>query len=95
MTPRPPAPQPFAAVLPLRRASVALLVASDLRAGEEAVVASVGGTAAQSERLAALGLVPGTHLRVLRGGATLTLAVGETRLALGRAWARVLAVVRC
>lgn len=75
--------------------SVPLLTASDLRAGEEAVVAAVTALPADSERLAALGLIPGAHLRVLRQGFTLAVALGETRLALGRSWARALAVVRC
>lgn len=68
---------------------------SDLAAGESAVVVAVRAPPRDTERLAALGIVAGVHLAVLRAGATLAVAVGETRLALGRAWARALVVVRC
>ena len=71
------------------------LCAAELAAGECAVVAAVKTSPRDAERLAALGLVPGARLEVLRAGATLAVAVGATRLALGRSWARALVVVRC
>jgi Fe2+ transport system protein FeoA len=45
------------------------------------------------ERLASLGLVPGTRLRVVKGGSPMAVAVGETRLALGQEWADALVVM--
>lgn len=79
--------------LPLPAAPV--LTAGDLARGERAVVTAVEAPPCDVERMAALGLVPGATLSVLRAGATLRLAVGEMRLALGRTWARAIAVVRC
>ena len=89
MTPPPPPPPGSAQCAPPE------LCAADLVRGERAVVVDVRAPACEVERLAALGLVPGAVLGVLRGGSTLRLALGETRLALGRAWARALRVVRC
>ncbi len=67
--------------------------ASDLDSGAQGLVASVEGPADTVERLAALGLVPGCAFRVLRSGSPMTVAVGETRFALGRGWADALVVV--
>ncbi len=72
----------------------ALLTAGDLAVGDEAIVAAVTAPPVEAERLAALGLVPGAQIRILRRGFTVALALGEARLALGRSWARALAVVR-
>lgn len=72
-----------------------LLNVGDLAEGQAALVAGVCASAADAERLAALGLVPGAHVRLLRRGSTLAVAVGDTRLALGRSWARALSVVPC
>jgi Fe2+ transport system protein FeoA len=56
-------------------------------------VACVRGAETLAERLAAIGLVPGVVLRVVRAGCPMTVAVGESRIALGRSWAEALVVV--
>jgi Fe2+ transport system protein FeoA len=66
----------------------------DFVRGEEGVVVHVSAKACDVERLAALGLAAGAHVKVLRTGRTLTVAVGESRFALGRAWAHAVSVVR-
>jgi Fe2+ transport system protein FeoA len=65
---------------------------SDLRSGARGTIAAVEGGADTVERLAALGLVPGVALRVLRGGATARVAIGDARLALGESWCAALRV---
>lgn len=80
---------------PPRAASAPFLTVGDLAEGQEAFVAGVCASACDTERLAALGLVPGAHVRLLRRGSTLALAVGEARLALGPSWASALHVVCC
>ena len=65
---------------------------SRLRAGAYALVTAVEGAHAVVERLAALGVVPGTALRVVSTGATMAVAFGESRVALGRAWAAAIQV---
>jgi Fe2+ transport system protein FeoA len=67
--------------------------ATDLESGERGAVAAVEGPAETVERLAAMGLVPGCSLRVLRGGSPMTVAVGDARFALGRGWSDALLVV--
>ncbi|MFV1959942.1 MAG: ferrous iron transport protein A [Planctomycetota bacterium] len=69
------------------------LCAADLPRGAEAIVTAVEGADGTAERLAALGFAPGTAFRVVRAGEPLALAVGESRVALGRAWAQALRVV--
>jgi Fe2+ transport system protein FeoA len=66
---------------------------ADLEVGVEAVVTEVKAEPAEVERLAALGLLPGVSLRLLRQGSMLAVAVGEARIALGRRWARSLCIV--
>jgi Fe2+ transport system protein FeoA len=66
---------------------------ADLEVGDEAVVIEVKAEPAEVERLAALGLLPGVSLRLLRQGSMLAVAVGEARIALGRRWAQALCVV--
>jgi len=78
---------------PLATSSLATQRASGLEAGSRALVVSVEGGEAVVERLASLGLVPGTRFRVVRGGSPMAMAVGETRLALGPDWADALVVV--
>jgi Fe2+ transport system protein FeoA len=78
-------------VTPPRTSS--LTRASSLANGACGLVASVEGPVGTVERLAALGLVPGVALRVIQSGSPMTVAVGETRLALGAAWADALVVV--
>jgi Fe2+ transport system protein FeoA len=89
MTPPPPPPPGSAApvqeAVPLAR----------LAAGEAGVVVRVDAPATEVERLAALGVATGVEVRILRSGRTLTVAVGEARFGLGRAWARAVTVVRC
>jgi Fe2+ transport system protein FeoA len=67
--------------------------ATDLGSGERGVVAAVEGPAETVERLAAMGLVPGCALRIVRGGSPMTVAVGDARFALGRGWSDALLVV--
>ena len=74
-------------------AAPAALRASHLGAGTRAMVTAIEGGECVVERLASLGLVPGTRFRVVRGGSPIAVAVGETRLALGRDWAAALVVV--
>ena len=66
---------------------------AELRVGDEAVVTEVRAGPAEVERLAALGLLQGVSLRLLRQGSTLAVAVGEARIALGRRWAKALCIV--
>lgn len=58
---------------------------TELREGEEAVVAAIAGGERLASRLASMGLVPGVTIKVLRnsGGSVIVLA-SDTRLALGR-----------
>ena len=79
MTPPPPS-----AAGPLR--------ASGLPRGARGLVTGVDGADETRERLAALGLVPGASLQVLRAGSPMAVAVGEARFALGRSWAEALLV---
>jgi Fe2+ transport system protein FeoA len=81
-------PPPITSVAPL-------LTLGHLAAGESGVVVHVGGRPCDVERLAALGVAAGAHVRVVRGGRTLAVAVGEARFGLGRSWARAVNVVRC
>jgi Fe2+ transport system protein FeoA len=67
---------------------------SDLARGSRGLVTGVEGTSDTVERLAALGLVPGVAVRVVTEGVPMTVAVGESRLALGRGWAESILVVR-
>ena len=57
------------------------------------MVTAIEGDDCVVERLASLGLVPGTTFKVMRGGSPMAVAVGETRLALGPGWADALVVV--
>lgn len=63
-----------------------LIRLSDLPAGQAGLVADLAGGHAASGRLAAMGVVPGQTVRVLRndGAGPLLLAVGGSRLAIGR-----------
>ena len=56
-----------------------------LREGETGVVSSIGGGERLTSRLASMGIVPGTEIKVLRksAGSVIVLA-SDTRLALGR-----------
>ena len=74
-------------------AEAAAVRASQLGLGARALVTAVEGGEGVVERLASVGLVPGTRFRVVRGGSPMAVAVGETRLALGRDWAHALVVV--
>lgn len=79
---------------PLVASAPACRPATSLLAGDRVLLVAVDGGEAVVERLASLGLVPGTRLRVVRSGSPLAVAVGETRLALGPDWADALRVVR-
>ena len=68
--------------------------AASLHRGGRAQVASVEGRSAVVERLAAVGIVPGTHFVVVRGGSPMAVAVGASRFGLGREWAEALLVER-
>ncbi len=59
---------------------------AELEAGRGAVVAGVAGGRGAEGRLLALGLVPGQRVRMLKndGAGPVILAVGATRLAIGR-----------
>ena len=61
--------------------------------GARLLVASVEGGSGVVERLASLGLVPGATFRVMSAGSPMAVAIGETRLALGRDWADALRVI--
>lgn len=67
--------------------------ASHLGSGARGMVKGVEGGECVIERLASLGLIPGATFRVIRTGSPMAMAVGETRLALGRDWADALLVV--
>jgi Fe2+ transport system protein FeoA len=67
---------------------------SQLGRGDLGLVTGVDAPDETVSRLAALGLAPGAALRVLRSGAAVAVAVGESRLALGREWADALLVAR-
>lgn len=67
---------------------------SHLARGASGLVTCVDAPEDTVARLAALGLVPGTALRVIQCGSSVAVAVGETRLALGREWADALVVQR-
>jgi ferrous iron transport protein B len=56
-----------------------------LREGESGVVSSIGGSERLTSRLASMGIIPGTEIKVLRksAGSVIVLA-SDTRLALGR-----------
>ena len=68
--------------------------AASLSRGDRARVSAIEGRAAIVERLAAVGLVPGTHLVVVRGGSPMAIAVGASRFGIGREWAEALLVER-
>ena len=55
-----------------------------LRAGERAIVAQVDGGHGIIQRLAAMGILPGTELTVVRGGGPVIVEVRGNRLVLGR-----------
>lgn len=59
---------------------------SDLPGGTTGLVHSLNGGKDLSSRLAALGITPGAHITILQnfGHGPLTVAVRDTRLALGR-----------
>ncbi len=59
---------------------------SEVPAGETVRMGHAHGGKALQERLAAMGLVPGVAVTVLRssGGGPVSLAIKDTRLALGR-----------
>lgn len=59
---------------------------ADLPAGQSGTVMDLSGGHAACGRLAAMGIVPGQKVRVLRndGAGPLLLIVGDSRLALGR-----------
>jgi Fe2+ transport system protein FeoA len=67
---------------------------TELGVGEEARVTHVDAPPAEVARLAGLGVAPGARLRLLRRGASLSLAVGDARIALGGDWARAVSVLR-
>ena len=57
--------------------------------GQRLRLVSIGGDTRRSHRLTELGLTPGVELVVLRDdGGALLIAVGDTRLALGRGLAQ-------
>lgn len=62
-----------------------LLLLSSLREGEEGTVHSMSGKRGMTNRLAAMGLVPGTKIKVLRNswGPVMVLA-SNTRVAIGK-----------
>lgn len=68
--------------------------AASLHRGDRARVSAVEGGGAVVERLAAVGLVPGTRFVVVRGGSPMAVAVGASRFGLGREWAEALLVER-
>ena len=74
--------------------AVSSVRASRLSSGARGMVTAIDGGECVVERLASLGLVPGTKLRVVQGGSPLAVAVGETRLGLGPDWADALVVVQ-
>ena len=74
-------------------AAPSALRATHLNPGQRGMVTAVEGGDCVVERLASLGLVPGTTFKVVRGGTPMAVAVGETRLALGPGWADALVVV--
>ena len=56
-----------------------------LREGETGVVSSIGGRESLTSRLAAMGIVPGTAIKMLRNGAgPVIVLASDTRLALGK-----------
>jgi ferrous iron transport protein A len=66
-----------------------------LPAGERGVIVRMGGDPVVRRRLLDLGLTPGVELAVLRAeGRALLVAVGDTRLALGRDLARAVLIRR-
>jgi Fe2+ transport system protein FeoA len=67
---------------------------SHLGRGDLGLVTAVDAPDDTVARLAALGLSPGTALRVIQGGSSVAVAVGASRLALGREWADALVVAR-
>jgi Fe2+ transport system protein FeoA len=67
--------------------------AHGLARGSRGVVSAIDGSEEIVARLASLGIVPGTSLRVVRGGSPMAVAVGDARLGLGRKWAEALQVV--
>lgn len=75
--------------------AVPAIRASRLGSGARGLITSVEGGECVVERLASVGLRPGTRFRVVQGGSPMALAVGETRLGLGPDWADALVVVRC
>ena len=67
--------------------------ASHLPCGARGLVAAVEGSEEIVARLASVGIVPGTTLRILRQGSPMAVAVGDARLGLGRAWGDALHIV--
>ena len=67
--------------------------AAGLPRGARGVVSAIDGSEEIVARLASLGIVPGTSLRVVRGGSPMAIAVGDARLGLGRTWADAVRVV--
>ncbi|OPY67035.1 MAG: Ferrous iron transport protein B [Syntrophorhabdaceae bacterium PtaU1.Bin034] len=62
-----------------------VLTVTSLREGDEGIVRSIAGGESLTSRLAAMGLVPGTTIKVLRNtGGSVILLASDTRLALGR-----------
>lgn len=61
------------------------ITVTSLKEGEEAIVVSVAGRQSLTSRLAAMGIVSGTAVKMLRNGAgPVILLASDTRLALGR-----------
>jgi Fe2+ transport system protein FeoA len=65
----------------------------DLARGSQGIVTAVEAEGTTVERLAALGLVPGTAFRVVSHGSPMTVALGESRFALGRTYAEAVRVI--
>lgn len=65
--------------------------------GQRLNLIAIAGDARQAHRLTEMGLAPGVELVVVQGdGSTLLIAIGDTRLALGRGLAqRVLVTPIC
>jgi Fe2+ transport system protein FeoA len=74
--------------------ALTLCRATHLPRGARGLVAAVEGGSERVERLAAMGVVPGTAFRVVRAGTPMAMAFGEARLAFGREWSDALVVAR-
>lgn len=72
-----------------------LLLLTSLREGEEGTVHSISGKRGMANRLAAMGLVPGTKIKVLRNswGPVIVLA-SNTRVAIGKGQASKILISR-